>query len=99
MPTCPSCGTENDAGTVLCKNCGVSIGPPLAGTGAAGEGAWGEVYSGHGAPLRGMEEELERRGITAVRMPVGVGAAFEVGIFGTDEGSNYILAVPPDQYE
>src|SRR4051794_25326103 len=98
MPICPSCRAENEAGAVLCKSCGVSISPPLVG-GEDGETAWAEIFSGHGAALRGVEEELGRRGITVVRMPTEVGASFEVGIFGTDEGSNYILAVPPDQFQ
>lgn len=60
---------------------------------------WVEVYTGRGAALRAVEEDLKSRDITVVRTPYAVGAAFEVGIFGTDEGSTYILSVPPDEYE
>jgi len=97
MPTCPSCGAGNEEAAVLCRSCGVSISPPIAG--ATDQGDWVEVFSGRGPALRGLEEELERRGITTIRMPAQVGAAFEVGIFGTDEGSIYLLQVPRDQFE
>jgi len=110
MPTCPKCSAAYDAGLLECPACGAALiqetepreddAVDLDETGARGadDVEWTPVHTASGLSLRAVEDDLESRGITFVRLPAENIAAMEVGVFGTQELALYTLAVPADQY-
>lgn len=104
MATCPSCGAAHEDDDLECPACHAALNPednPVdpAARPDAGAGLWQPIFTGHGAQLGLLTGELTSMGITVVRNPYPrAGATFEVGIFGTDEASNYTLSVPQEEY-
>ena len=104
MATCPSCGAVHQDDDLECPACRAALNPeenpdPGKERPDAGSGLWQPIFTGHGAQLGLLTGELKGMGVTVVRNPYpGVGATFEVGIFGTDEVSNYTLSVPQEEY-
>lgn len=104
MATCPSCGAAHEDDDLECPVCLAALNPEEApdeedARPSTPSGLWQPIFTGHGAQLGLLTGELRGMGITVVRNPYRqIGATFEVGIFGTDEVSNYTLSVPQEQY-